>query len=241
MSRSDQAKSLHAAARGGIILSLILALFTFALGGGIGVLLGISWGWSEAQRSVHERMSAQTEALRNQNIGLLEEQAELSRRARVDRDALEELKGSLRQLNAEQAELEEELIFYRGLVSPEEGERQMRIRELQLIPTGGIGRYRYSLVLTQGGPDLEPVNGVLALQLLGERKGQQVELPAAEWLLNPDRLRFSFKYFQRLEGIAKVPAGVIPVEIRVQAVPAIKRSKVVDRLFGWHDVISGES
>ena len=88
-----------------------------------------------------DEMHAEIEQLR-------EHRAQLERAAQIERQAYNELDTNLKVLQDEILELKEELAFYRGIVSPRDASRGLRLQRFSLEPNG-LRSYRYTVVLTQ--------------------------------------------------------------------------------------------
>ena len=165
---------------------------------------------SERLKTENTELRARTEA----QAGSL---ARAERQIQVDRVAYEELTNALDVSETYINELREELRFYRSIITPDDGEKGLRIHDLSLTAAPEQNRYRYRLVLVQALRHDREVTGDVAMAIEGDSDGETVrhslnDLGAA----NP---KLSFRYFQILEGDFNTPPGFQPARIRVSVRP----------------------
>ena len=67
----------------------------------------------------------------------------------IDRATYSQVESTLGELQAQIQAQEEELVFYRGIVSPQDGVAGLRIQSLEVLPSDGEGRYLLRLLLVQ--------------------------------------------------------------------------------------------
>jgi len=137
----------------------------------------------------------------------------------MTRGAQEALSRQTTELSGENAQLKEELAFLQKLVSDSSKTVGLQIQRLAVEPDGE-DMYRYSLLVVRGGSPKDDFEGTVVLQAtLAPAEGAQaiakvIQLPDDEPALAP-ALTLKFKYYQRVEGRFRVPAGA-----RVTAVAA---------------------
>ncbi|MDR0769664.1 MAG: hypothetical protein LBE75_00480 [Burkholderiales bacterium] len=137
-------------------------------------------------------------------------------------------------LEQENAQLKEELTYLQKLVADATREAGAKIQDVRLEPLAN-GVYRYRVLLVQGGNPKNDFEGTVRL-LAGTGASQVVPMEAV-----PDRnsaespdlaapLPLKFKYYQRLEGLFRVPGDMKVQQFTVQVFkkggtsPAIIRS-----------------
>ena len=103
----------------------------------------------------------------------------------IDRETYSEIRSSLSDLEAKIQTQEEELVFYRGIVSPQDGVPGLRIQSLEVLPSDGERRYLLRLLLVQAIVHSRRVSGAVKLQLEGIEDGQTTSFDIAE-LAEPD-------------------------------------------------------
>lgn len=225
--------------------ALLLVLFVAALSAG---------AWWLYERGVRDgghqaRMARATEAhLRLDIEDLRERIGELSRRNtllersdRIDRDAIGHLRDEIEARERRIDELEEELAFYRNLVSPSDTEPGLHVRRFSITAVPGTQRrFRYELVLTQLNGNDRYVKGRVDLALAGNEGPEQRSLSAEEFLVDGESSTdFRFKYFQTLAGVIELPQAFRPVRLQLKVKPAGGRLDAIEENFAWDSLVSG--
>ncbi len=219
-------------------------------------LLGIG-GWSLYSKGVrdggyHERAARATEShlriqldeLRGRVAALSEENTLLKRSHRIDDDAIGRLRNVLAEREERIAELEEELAFYRNLVSPSEMQPGIRIRRLSLAAVPGEERrYRYELVLTQLNSDDTYVEGRVDFRIEGSRPNGRRTLKLDEVATGDGDAdsEFRFRYFQPLRGRIRLPGSFDPIRVRLRVEPSGGRVDPVEENYPWSALLTGGS
>ena len=135
--------------------------------------------------------------------------AELARD--VDRKAYADVEKDLAHLQAKVLKHQEELTFYRGIVSPEDGIGGLRIQRFQVLPGGVENSFRLRLVLVQSMRQDAVVSGAVVLQIEGVRDNKPTQLTLAEAggeTRADGQVPFQFRYFQNLEQTVTVAQGI---------------------------------
>ena len=128
----------------------------------------------------------------------------------IDRATYSQVESTLGELQAKIQAQEEELVFYAGIVSPQDGIAGLRIQSLEVLPSDGEGRYLLRLLLVQAIVHSRRVSGAVKLQLEGMQDGQTVSFDVAELVApgEPYDMAYEFRYFQGLEAELALPIGV---------------------------------
>jgi hypothetical protein len=122
------------------------------------------------------------------------------------------------ELGGENAQLKEELAFLQKLVSDSSKAPGLEIQRIAVEPDGEE-MWRFSLLVVRGGSPKDEFVGsvVLRVHLAGADASQKVlQLPDDEPEASP-ALALRFKYYQRVEGRFRVPAGTRVTAIGVRA------------------------
>jgi hypothetical protein len=153
----------------------------------------------------------------------------------IDRATYEQVESTLGELQAQIQAQEEELVFYRGIVSPQDGVAGLRIQSLEVLPSDGEGRYLLRLLLVQAIVHSRRVAGAVKLQLEGTRDGQTVSFDAAELVTpgEPYDMAYEFRYFQGLETELSLPPGFEPQHVAVEIWPNEARAERINQTFDW--------
>lgn len=172
------------------------------------------------------------------NAELSEQITVLQQQRDVDRNAREQVQASLQDMQHKLADTQEELGFYKGIVSPASGEEGIRVQTLKISNGGAPRLYHYRLVLIQARTRELRVSGNLDMKIYGVQAGKPLILDAHD--IAPSgtpSLGFAFQYFQNLEGDVFFPEGFMPGRIEV----TIHESGhgPVQQNFDWTSVWSG--
>jgi len=186
----------------------------------------------EAQAALAER-DASIEELRRQ-LTLLETSRE------IDRETYAEVEKNLSQLQARIQAQEEELAFYQGIVSPDDGVAGLRIQSLEVSPADAEQRYTLRMVLVQAIIHDRRVSGTVRLNVAGTRDGQPMELDLGELAADgaADDLAYAFRYFQDLERELILPVGFEPDRLDVEIWPREPRGQQVSHSFEWSAIVT---
>jgi hypothetical protein len=120
------------------------------------------------------------------------------------------------ELGGENAQLKEELMFLQKLVSDSSKQVGLSIQRVSVEPDSG-DLWRYSLLIVRGGSPNNEFEGNVVLQFAlapTAAAGAAAATKAPALLTLPDdqadtksSLKLKFKYYQRVEGSFRVPAG----------------------------------
>lgn len=180
----------------------------------------------------YERELAEREA----RIEELErQQAILETSREIDSETYARVEAELERLQKRIQAQEEELAFYRGIVTPADGVSGLRVQSLELEPSDSERRYRLRLTLVQAIVHEDRVSGGIRLGVGGQLDGESVDLDYAEVAAeNPPRaLGYDFRYFQTLERELALPVGFEPDTVTVELRPREPSGDPVTQQFGW--------
>lgn len=198
----------------GAVLGSVLALY-----------LMYEWGRFEggyskfAEIQQRREVSAKLTALQEENDRLRAEIASAELARNVDTKAYADVEKNLADLQAQVLKHREQLTFYRGIVSPEDGIGGLRIQRFQVLPNGANQHYRLRLVLVQSMRQETVVSGAVVVQIEGvqDNRPVQLALPQAGATTRADgQLPFQFRYFQNLEQDIVLPEGFEPRAVNVE-------------------------
>ena len=193
-------------------------------------LLDAEAGYQAAARVRAE--SALTDA-RTFTESLREKVARLERRHQVDTEAYHEMDLETRRIQDRILALREEVMFYRRIMSEDRGQG-LSIQTLTIKPEGAGRRYHFEVVLTRAIDNDRVTEGMVALTISGEHSGSPVELSHASVVESGEgHLEFSFKYFQRIEGLLSLPPGFVPRRVFVKVDVKGEKPPRVERSFEW--------
>jgi hypothetical protein len=222
-----------------------LSLVGSALLGGVGYLIfelgRYQAGYSSVDAQAEaEALGAEITALQQSNESLRRQIAVFETSREIDQEAYAQVEVNLAELQASIQSQEEELAFYRGIVSPADGAAGLKIEEFELLPSGSGEAFVMRLVLVQAMKHDRRVSGVVKLNVHGERAGTDATLALPELVAEGEstELAYSFRYFQDLERQLILPAGFLPNRVDVELRPKGRGGKPVSQSFDWN-VTSG--
>jgi len=159
------------------------------------------------------------------------------RAEQVTQTATQTLQENLREREQEIAALRADLGFYQRLVGGSD-RRTLGVHTVTLKPVPDSRAFNFVLTLTQNLKKSALSAGTAEIALEGVREGAVVTVPWRELKMpgaTPD-LRFSFKYFQRLQGMLTLPAGFTPNRILVSA--ATSGGERTQQAFAWSEALA---
>jgi hypothetical protein len=177
---------------------------------------------------LHRKLSKDNKVLR-ERVAILE------RSSQIDRQAAEDVRANLGQLEVELQAAREEVEFYRGIVAPGDVQSGLRIHRFALKAGSVPQKYHYELVLTQLKRNDKYVTGVVDWQIAGLLFGERGKVALAGVTSPPvKQLKFRFRYFQELAGTITLPEGFEAEKVTITVKPGGKgKSKPVSKTFDW--------
>ena len=140
----------------------------------------------------------------------------------------------------EEQEQEEEIAFYRGIVTPVDGVAGLRVQNVEVEPGEFGATHLLRILLVQAIVHNERVTGSVRLSLSGTLDGREVELDLDE-IRSEDRatdIPYAFRYFQTLELGLTLPEDLEPESLEIQVWPRTPRGETIVASFPW-GVVSG--
>lgn len=187
------------------------------------------------QRRERDELTA-TIAERDQTIEELRRQvAILETSQEIDQETYTLVEQNLDELQAQIQAQEEELAFYRGIISPEDGAAGLRVQSLEMRPTDAAQAYLLHLVLVQAITHDRRVSGTVSFDITGSLDGEHVQL-SLEDIVAEDAggaLAYAFRYFQDLQRQLVLPEGFEPDEVLMQIRPREPSGQAVEQSFEW--------
>lgn len=194
----------------------------------------------EELREERRRLTRELREAREESAQLREQVVYVQRSTEIDTQACDDVRTSLGALQAEAADLREQLAFYRGIVAPEQARAGVRVQQLTFSPGGTPGGYRYDLVLIQSVRHDKRVEGKIDLQIVGRQGSAERRYSAAELVpAGAGNLVFSLKYFEEFSGVLNLPQGFTPSRVIVVLIPSAGGAPKIEESFDWSRVLSG--
>ena len=172
----------------------------------------------------------------NDEIVELKQEVELQKTHRdIDKAAYKEIEGSLLALESKIQEQGDAIAFYRGIISPADGGKGLRVQDLKLSRGAQERQFNLRLVLVQVKQHDRSVKGDVAISLDGDQDGVE-KTYALEELLPPDAdssWPFAFRYFQNFDRQLILPVGFSPERINIEVRSKTKSIASVSQSFAW--------
>jgi cell division protein FtsB len=213
---------MHGAGRTWLV-RLFLALLVVFTG-----YLVFEYGRITAGYDVVDGLDRQIEELK-QEIALLETHRE------IDREAYKEVESSLIKLQAKIQEQRDAIAFYRGIVSPADGNSGLRVQDLKLTRGASEREFNLRLVLVQVMKHDRKVSGDVAVSIEGNEDGEG-KIYALTDLLPADADKawpFSFRYFQDFDRQLLLPDGFEPERVHVEVRSKTRSISSIEESFAW--------
>ncbi len=216
--------------RAGLVLAVALgAYLAFELG-------RIQAGYNVADALAGEAAYRQQIADLEGEITALEEQVALLQTHRdIDRSAYRDVEASLGELQRKIQEQRDAIEFYRGIISPADGGRGLRVQDLKLVKAGDGGLYNLRLVLVQVKQHDRSVKGEVEFSLEGAQDGVARTYTLEELLPDNEDSNwpFSFRYFQDFDRQLRLPEGFRPERINIEVKSRTKSVASVKQSYLW--------
>jgi hypothetical protein len=213
----------------GLIVAVILT--------GAGVYYGYSRGTNENidVRIERDQLSASVNSLETELETLQQDFVNLQQASLVDRQAVIEVQDMLVGLREINAQLEEDVLFYRQIMSPENDESGLAIGQLDLSATEEENRIRYHIELKQLANNENVISGYANVNILGMQEGSEVSFPLRSIAVDENQLdiRLQFRYFQNIEDELIIPENFVPETVQILAVAQGENAKTVQKNFVW--------
>ena len=226
--------------------ALLIIVLAFVVGGS--VVSGFLYGYYQSLRAQdavqdeRDKLKTELSALRSQNTDLNQQVAILDRSSVMDRRATAEVQTTIRSLRQQLVQLQQDVVFYRQVVSDETADTGLIVGQMDIYGTSDPARFRYKLVMRQQDADGDSyLRGHVNVNLVGRLGDEQVIFALRDISDEQDQLdiRLRFKYFQNIEGELALPAGFQPERIQIAAVATEPVEKRLDQYFSW--VVMGGS
>ena len=236
---SKQEKMVVVPYRPGRRFALVTLL---VLGLGAGAVGGFMFGYTntlriqQSEQATQQELSEQLISTETENAELRRQVAILDRSSVMDQLASEVVQETLLSLRGRVGQLEQDVVYYRQVVSAEIEDTGLIISQLDIDATREANRYRYKLVLRQQDADGDTfLTGHVNVNLVGSQGEEQQILSLRELSAEQDELniRLRFKYFQNIEGELVLPDNFVPDRLQVAAVSVEPVGKSINQDFSW--------
>ena len=187
-----------------------------------------------------ETLVSRIEELETRNHNLVQKNAHLEGGSRIERDAYELANQELVRLQQELLAQKEELVFYRGIVSPKDTALGVNLQSFEVRKKNSQNHYSVKMILTKSGKSTKKIAGGADVVIRGEDGGSVSELKLTDLALENSKIgtKFAFRYFQVFEGDIALPEGFEPFEVEIGIKPTTKKVKSFSETISWAQVLS---
>jgi hypothetical protein len=178
--------------------------------------------------------------LESRNHKLVQKNANLQGSSKIESDAYQLANQELIKLQRELLAQKEELVFYRGIVSPRNAALSVNLQTFEVRKKNSQNQYSYKMILTKSGKSNQKLRGGAHVVIRGEAGGSVSEFKISELALEKSAIgtKFSFRYFQVFEGDIALPEGFVPFEVEIGIKPTTKKVKSFSETISWTRVLS---
>jgi len=180
-------------------------------------------------------LEAEISALEGEINRLNEQIVMLETAADIEKAAYKDVEASLVDLQAKIQEQQDAIAFYRGIVSPADGNAGLRIQDLKLSRADRERVWNIRLVLVQAMKHDRKVSGDVVLTIAGTEDGEPRAYSYSE-LLPEDAdssWAFSFRYFQDFDREVILPDGFTPEEVTISVQSRTRSIASIEESFRW--------
>lgn len=221
--------------QGGVAATFVVAvLAAYWLGGYSG------HGGYDALSAAHDEALLQLERIESSNKELSQQLVNIKLSAEVDRTAVDEVRSAVSKHKQTINKLNEEISFYKGLMSPTDRERGLGIRSWEVYPTNDPRRFQFKLVVQQLAVKHAVLKGTVTVQLVGWQGGEEqtFSLDILSEQVERSATKLRFKYFQYIDGELHLPEGFAVERVDIVARATAPKKVQVEKHYSWivHDI-----
>jgi len=177
----------------------------------------------------------QIKDLQKQIAGLNQEIALLETHRDIDQEAYKDVETSLANLQEKIQEQRDAIAFYRGIMSPADGQRGLRVQDLRLRKGKDDRQYHVRLVLVQVMQHDRSVKGEVNFSLEGAQDGIATTYKLQQLVPTDEKSSwpFAFRYFQNFDRQLILPEGFLPERINIEVRSRTKSIASIKQSFLW--------
>lgn len=146
----------------------------------------------------------------------------------------EEVQRTIGDLQAQVARLNQELAFYRGIVTQNANSAEVKIQQARMVATASPNKFRVRVTLVQPMKPDSVVSGVVTLSVEGEIDGKPGRVDFATLSGGKRReISFTFRYLENIEEEITLPPGMKPEQLVVEVRSNRRGSAPVQQSYVW--------
>lgn len=186
---------------------------------------------AEQRHTLEERIAE----LESEGRSLREKIVLLETDAAIDAQSYREVESRLAALRNKVQEQVETIEFYRGIVAPDDGLRDLRVQSVRVTGVATEDRYLLRLVLVKTLRNDGIIRGKIGVRIDGAMDGVATSVDATELFIDEPGgdWDYSFRYFQDVAREMTLPAGFVPDTINIELRSRTKSVTDVSQSFPW--------
>jgi len=146
----------------------------------------------------------------------------------------EEVQRTIGDLQAQVARLNQDLAFYRGIVTQNANSAEVKIQQARMVATSTANKFRVRVTLVQPMKPDSVVSGVVNLSVDGEVDGKPGRADFATLSGGKRReISFTFRYLENIEEEITLPPGMKPEQLLVEVRSSRRGSAPVQQSYVW--------
>lgn len=168
-------------------------------------------------------------------VNSLRDQVVLEKTSRgIDSEAYGQIEQRLQVLQSTIQEQAEDLAFYKSIITPEDGQAGLALRNLAVQRGVQPGQFLVKIVLIQAKDHGLRVSGVVDFTVDGRSAGEPTSLGLQQIRAGDgEALAFSFRYFQELEQLVSFPEGFVPEKVHIEVQPKGRSARTLRHSLDW--------
>lgn len=146
----------------------------------------------------------------------------------------EEVQRTIGELQAQVARANQELAFFRGIVTQNANSAEVKIQQARMVATATGNKFRIRVTLVQPMKPDAVVSGVVILSVDGELDGKPGRADFATLSGGKRReIPFTFRYLENIEEEITMPPGMKPEQLLVEVRSNRRGSAPVQQSYVW--------
>jgi hypothetical protein len=147
----------------------------------------------------------------------------------------EEVQRTIGELQAQVARANQELAFFRGIVTQNANSAEVKIQQARMVATATANKYRVRVTLVQPMKPDAVVSGVVVLSVDGELDGKPGRADFATLSGGKRReIPFTFRYLENIEEEITVPPGMKPAQLIVEIRSNRRGTAPIQQTYVWN-------
>ena len=177
-------------------------------------------GEIESQEATISELRAKVALLESSTVGQTREREEVQR--------------TIGDLQAQVARANQELAFFRGIVTQNANSAEVKIQQARMVATAAANKYRIRVTLVQPMKPDTTVSGVVVLSVDGEVDGKPGRAEFATLSGGKRReIPFTFRYLENIEEEITMPPGMKPEQLLIEVKSNKRGSAPVQQSYVW--------